>query len=78
MDESNIKARLVFFKLNFQFSDSQNTGKCKLGQFLLRQSHKNRNNIYFLSKPHTRQTKASVHMVSEEACHRNLPIKTIS
>ena len=28
-----------FLKLNFQFSNSQNTGKCELGQFLLRQSH---------------------------------------
>ena len=28
-----------FFKLNFQFSNSQNTGKCDLGRFLLRQSH---------------------------------------
>ena len=25
-----------FFKLNFQFSNSQNTGKCKLGRYLLR------------------------------------------
>ena len=28
-----------FFKLNFQFSNSQNAGKCKLGWFSLRQSH---------------------------------------
>ena len=34
MDKSYIKARLVF-KLNFQFSISQNTGKCKLGRFFL-------------------------------------------
>ena len=27
-----------FFKLNFQFSNSRNTGKCKLGWFLFRQS----------------------------------------
>ena len=27
------------FKLNFQFSNSQNTGKCELGRFLLRQAH---------------------------------------
>ena len=26
-----------FFKLNFQFNNSQNTGKCELGWFLLRQ-----------------------------------------
>ena len=28
-----------FFKLNFQNGISQNTGKCKLGRFSLRQSH---------------------------------------
>ena len=27
-----------FFKLSSQFSNSRNTGKCELGQFLLRQS----------------------------------------
>ena len=27
-----------FFKLNFQFSNAPNAGKCELGQFLLRQS----------------------------------------
>ena len=28
-----------FFKLNFHFSNSRNNGKCKLGRFLLKQSH---------------------------------------
>ena len=33
------QGRAGFSKLNFQFSNSQNTGKCELGWFLLRQSH---------------------------------------
>ena len=29
----------MIFKLNFQFSKSQNTGKCELGRFSLKQLH---------------------------------------
>ena len=39
MNESNTKARLAFIKFNFQNDISQNTGKCELGGFSLRQSH---------------------------------------
>ena len=39
MNKSNTKARLAFIKFNFQNGISQNTGKCKLSGFLLRESH---------------------------------------
>ena len=33
------QGRAGFFKLNFQNGISQNTGKCELSRFSLRQSH---------------------------------------
>ena len=38
-EQVQYQGKASFFKLNFQNGISQNTNKCELGRFLLRQSH---------------------------------------